>query len=90
MGFPISPAKASLATCPDALGHGWPGLHVPSISRAAMPARRIFGPSAHQIGPSPSQTRVGVQVNDAPVVMIEVKISSTGGPYTLLLSIQSL
>jgi len=27
-----------------------------------MPDRRMRGPSAHQIGPSPSHTRVGVQV----------------------------
>lgn len=33
---------------------------MPSISRAATPAMRIFRPSAHQIGPSPSQTAVGV------------------------------
>src|SRR3546814_3635709 len=28
-----------------------------------MPARRMRGPSAHQTGPSPSQTRVGVHKN---------------------------
>src|SRR3546814_5396611 len=33
------------------------------LSRAAMPARRMRGPSAHQTGPSPSQTRVGVHKN---------------------------
>jgi hypothetical protein len=37
-----------------------------SISRAATAAILIFGPSAHQIGPSPSQTATGVQVNVAP------------------------
>lgn len=41
-------------------------LHLPSISRAAMPDKRTCGPSAHQIGPSPSQTRIGVHANDWP------------------------
>jgi hypothetical protein len=35
-------------------------LQTPSISRAAIPDRRRRGPSEHQIGPSPSQTAVGV------------------------------
>lgn len=46
--------RNALAACAEASGHGWFGLHVPSISRAAIPARRIRGPSSHQIGPSPS------------------------------------
>jgi hypothetical protein len=54
------------ASSAEAVGHGWPGRQVPSISRAAMPARRIFGPSAHHIGPSPSQTRTGMQVKATP------------------------
>ena len=48
-------------------GQGWPGLHDPSSSRAAMPERRMRGPSAHQIGPSPSHTAVGVQSKAWPV-----------------------
>ena len=35
-------------------------LQVPSISLAAIPDTRMRGPSSHQIGPSPSQTHVGV------------------------------
>jgi hypothetical protein len=45
-------------------GQGWFDRQVPSISRAAIPARRMRGPSAHHIGPSPSYTAVGVQAND--------------------------
>ena len=45
-----------------AIPHG----KVPSISRAAIPAMRKRGPSAHQTGPSPSQTWVGVQVKVCP------------------------
>jgi len=33
------------------------------------PERRMRGPSAHQIGPSPSQTAVGVQTNDDPAAI---------------------
>ena len=47
-------------------GQGWPARQVPSISRAAIPAMRRCGPSAHQTGPSPSQTAVGVQVKVSP------------------------
>lgn len=65
-GPPRSRTSSSRASMADAAGQGWPGLHVPSISRAAMPESRIFGPSAHQIGPSPSQTAVGVQVKVCP------------------------
>ena len=32
-----------------------------------MPDSLILGPSAHQIGPSPSQTLIGVQVNVSPL-----------------------
>lgn len=71
MGFPSSFTSASLAAGPAAAGQGCPRLHSPPISRAAMPARRIFGPSAHQMGPSPSQTRVGVQEKLAPAATIE-------------------
>lgn len=62
MGSPISCTRASLAASAEESGQGWFALHVPSISRAAMPERRMRGPSAHQTGPSPSQTWVGVQV----------------------------
>ncbi len=41
-----------------------------SRSRAAIPATRTRGPSAQNMGPSPSQTRVGVQANSAPATMI--------------------
>ncbi len=34
-----------------------------------MPARRTLGPSRHHIGPSPSQTRMGVHVKDWPEAM---------------------
>ena len=63
VGAPISFTRALRASAPLAVGHGWLGRQLSSISRAAMPARRIRGPSAHHTGPSPSQTRVGVQVN---------------------------
>lgn len=60
---PIRAAKASRAAIPLAAGHGWPGLQVPSNSRAAMPASLKRGPSSHQTGPSPCHTCVGVQTN---------------------------
>jgi hypothetical protein len=58
--------RASLAASALASGQGWPGEQVPSISRAAIPDSRTRGPSSHQIGPSPSQTCVGLQVNTSP------------------------
>jgi hypothetical protein len=61
---PTSSTNASLAATALAFGQGWPGEHDPSISRAAMPASRIRVPSLHHIGPSPSQTCVGVQEKD--------------------------
>jgi hypothetical protein len=61
--------RASLATRPLARGQGCPDAHVLSISRAAIPARRTLGPSAHQIGPSPSQTCVGVHSKVCPLGM---------------------
>ena len=57
---PIRLTNASRASMGSASGQGWPALHVPLISRAATPDNRTCGPSAHQIGPSPSQTRIGV------------------------------
>lgn len=63
---PSSFASCSRAARPLASGHGCPGLQVSSISRAAIPSSRMRGPSVHQIGPSPSQTRVGVQVKAVP------------------------
>lgn len=63
---PRSRTRRSRASTPPTEGQGWFRLHVPSISRAATPAMRIFGPSAHQIGPSPSHTAVGVQLNAEP------------------------
>src|SRR3546814_19839852 len=38
-----------------------------------MPDSRTCGPSAHQIGPSPSHTAVGVQSNDWPDGTIEAR-----------------
>jgi hypothetical protein len=66
-GPPKSFTKRSRASIPPTVGHGWCGLHVPSISRAATPAIRTFGPSAHHIGPSPSQTAMGVHVKVRPL-----------------------
>lgn len=64
IGLPIKLARASRDRIGSELEQGCPGLHEPSISFAATPDKRMRGPSAHQIGPSPSQTRVGVQEND--------------------------
>jgi len=64
---PSSRTSASRAAMPLARGQGCPLRHEPSISRAAIPASRIRGPSRHQIGPSPSQTLTGVQMNDWPL-----------------------
>lgn len=64
---PSSRTSVSRATMPLARGQGCPLRHEPSISRAAIPASRIRGPSRHQIGPSPSQTLKGVQMNDWPL-----------------------
>lgn len=76
VGRPTSRTSASLASTAPAAGQGWLSRQLPSISRAAMPERRIRGPSAHQIGPSPSQTRVGVQSNDWPAGTIEAARNS--------------
>lgn len=66
VGSPRRRTKASRAWIALASGHGCPRLQLPSSSRAAIPARRTRGPSAHQIGPSPSQTAVGVQWKASP------------------------
>ena len=63
---PINCTSASRATIAMASGQGWLSRHVPSISLAAIPASRTWGPSSHHTGPSPSQTRTGVQVNSSP------------------------
>lgn len=65
-GLPRSRTSVSRATSADARGHGWFARHVPSCSRAAIPARRSRGPSRHHTGPSPSHTRAGVQSNGLP------------------------
>lgn len=64
--LPNRSARASRESFGSAVGQGWPGEQVPSSSRAAIPDNRIRGPSAHQTGPSPSQTCVGVQSKDWP------------------------
>lgn len=66
---PNTCTSASRAWIPELRGHGWLARQVPSISRAAMPAIRRRGPSAHQTGPSPSHTRVGVQVKVCPAAI---------------------
>jgi hypothetical protein len=63
---PIRATKCARASTPLASGQGWPDRHEPSISRAAIPERRTFAPSLHQIGPSPSHTATGVQTNRVP------------------------
>lgn len=63
---PSSATSLSRASIPFVSGQGCPSRQVSSISRVAIPASRIRGPSAHQIGPSPSQTRVGVHSNTSP------------------------
>jgi len=68
-GLPMSLTRASRASSALASGQGWLLRHAPSISRAAIPESLILGPSSHQTGPSPSQTRVGVQVNSWPAGM---------------------
>lgn len=66
VGSPKSRTRASRASSALALGQGWRALQDPSISRAAIPASRILGPSSHQIGPSPSHTATGVQAKVSP------------------------
>lgn len=63
---PTSATSAFFASSAVARGHGWFGRQLPSLSRAAIPATRMRGPSSHQMGPSPSQTRVGVHANVPP------------------------
>lgn len=77
IGVPTSATSASRASIALASGHGWLALQLPSISRAAIPVSRTWGPSAHQIGPSPSHTRVGVQLNDWPEGTIAAAASKT-------------
>jgi hypothetical protein len=64
--LPISLTSASRALIGSLTGQGWPILHDPSNSLDATPDSRTCGPSAHQIGPSPSQTRTGVHSNHCP------------------------
>lgn len=78
LGPPKRRTRRSRASIASMAGQGWFGLHVPSISRAATPAILTRGPSAHQIGPSPSHTATGVQVNEAPADTI----SSNDGKST--------
>lgn len=63
---PSNRARASRDPVALAATQGCPGKHEPSISLAAMPESLIRGPSAHNIGPSPSHTAVGVQSKAAP------------------------
>lgn len=67
---PNSRTNRSRASTPPTGGHGCDGLQLSSISRAATPAIRMRGPSAHHTGPSPSHTATGVQVKLAPAAMI--------------------
>src|SRR3546814_14553574 len=78
--FPYTTLFRSRAEAPLAAGHGWFGLQVSSISRAATPESLIFGPSLHQIGPSPSQTLLGVQSQLSPLGTTDAsrKAISTG------------
>ena len=70
--------RATVHTAPLAAGQGCPGRQVSSLSRAAILPTRIFGPSAHQIGPSPSQTAIGVQTKAAAAArMVAGMISSS-------------
>lgn len=64
-------------------GQGWPGEQVPSSSRAAMPDNRSLGPSAHQTGPSPSQTWVGVQAKVSPVGIAAACSAKSNGPIII-------
>ena len=80
VGCPTRRTRASRASTGLALGQGCSGLQLPSISRVAIPDSRMRGPSAHQIGPSPSQTCVGVQVNVRPAAMTWVSTLITRWP----------
>jgi len=75
LGPPSISTNLSRASVALTAGQGWLVRHVPSISRAATPATRTFGPSAHQIGPSPSQTATGVQANARPAATTEERMS---------------
>lgn len=75
---PSKRTSRSRASLPPTDGQGCPGLQVSSISRAATPAMRTFGPSAHQIGPSPSQTAIGVHLNVWPAGTTSAGVSDTG------------
>ena len=77
---PSKVTRAALAATPVARGQGCLGLQVSSISRAAIPASRTRGPSAHQIGPSPSHTRIGVQVKLVPREIVDVRAALVGAP----------
>lgn len=74
-GPPSRRTSLSRASRPFTAGQGWRALQLSSISRAATPAILTFGPSAHHIGPSPSQTVVGVQAKVWPAAITAVKAS---------------
>jgi hypothetical protein len=66
-GPPKSATRRSRASLAPSAGQGWFARQVPSISRAATPAIRILiRSSAHQTGPSPSYTAIGVHRNVTP------------------------
>lgn len=76
-GPPRILTSLSRASIASTAGQGWFARHDPSISRAATPAIRTLGPSAHHIGPSPSHTAVGVQANVRPAGMMFVGAPAT-------------
>lgn len=78
-GPPSSATSRSRASIAPTAGQGWLLRQVPSISRAATPATRTFAPSAHQIGPSPSQTARGVHLKDEPAGMIGLAARAVPG-----------
>jgi hypothetical protein len=52
MARPSKATRASRASSARDDGQECPGLQLPSISRAAIPDKRMRGPSAPQAGPS--------------------------------------
>ena len=62
----------------------------PSSSRAAMPERRTRGPSAHQMGPSPSQTAMGVQVKVSPDWTTSDRSATAGEPIAKVIENKSV
>jgi hypothetical protein len=79
--LPLAPPRIRTSRSPRRRSRRGTADPAGSFHRSARrnPAIRIFGPSAHQIGPSPSHTAVGVHVNVRSAETTGAAASDLGG-----------